>query len=88
MTRFTWRPVVGAEVEVLLSNKHPRRDAMAVKLASNPDRVLGYVFADSVPIRGYHFCRHDVIETRGSHLVTCDAAVSALLFCLRQEGKV
>lgn len=90
MTRFTWRPVDGDAVEVQLFCR--RDEPVIVCRADDPavrnygDRQLGTVF--ETPGRGWHFCRHGVLETRGSQLCNRDAAVSALLFALRQEGKV
>lgn len=85
MIRFTWRPVDGDGVEVKLFNR--RGEPVVVCRADDVSLSgqLGTVF--QTPGRGWHFARHGVLETRGSQLVDRDVAVSALLFCLREEGK-
>lgn len=75
---FTWRPISGTPITVTV-------DDGVVKSIADPV-VLGTVF--ETPGRGWHFARHGVIETRGSQLCDRNVAVSALLWCLRQEGKV
>jgi len=84
-TTYTWRPVVGDEVVVTLTKLH--KTSYSVALAS-PGAVLGRVFLDAVPERGWRFTRGEQDEVRGSQLRDRDAAVSALLFAARQEGKV
>ncbi len=84
-TTYTWRPVVGDEVVVTLTKLH--KTSYSVALAST-GAVVGRVFLDAVPERGWRFTRHVYDEVRGSQLRDHVAAVSALLFCLRQEGKV
>ena len=83
-TTYTWRPVVGDEVVMTLTKQHKT----SYNVASATGAVLGRVFLDAVPERGWRFTRHVFDEVRGSHLRDHIAAVSALLFCLRQEGKV
>lgn len=82
---YTWRPVDGDEVVVTLTKQH--KTSYNVALATT-GAVLGRVFLDAVPERGWRFTRHVFDEVRGSQLRDHIAAVSALLFCLRQEGKV
>lgn len=84
-TTYTWRPVVGDEVVVTLTKLH--KMSYSVALAST-GAVVGRVFLDAVPERGWRFTRGEQDEVRGSQLRDHIAAVSALLFVLRQEGKV
>lgn len=85
ITTYTWRPVVGDEVAVTLTKLH--KTSYSVALASTGVQ-LGRVFVDAIPERGWRFTRHAFDELRGSQLRDHVAAVSALLFVLRQEGKV
>lgn len=83
---YTWRPVDGDEVVVTLHRDyHAQTPHYDIRLGETD---LGSVFHDENPIYGWRFRRYGVREKRGSHLRDHIAAVSALLFCLRQERKV
>lgn len=80
--KYKWQPGVGDAVEVNLF----KVNSSLYDVGSTKQTMLGAVF--NHPVYGWRWRRDGVNEQRGSRLTTRDCAVSALLFALRQEGKV
>lgn len=80
--KYKWQPGVGEAVEVNLF----KVNSSLYDVGSVKQTMLGVVF--NHPTYGWRWQRDGVNEQRGSRLATRDCAVSALMFALRQEGKV
>lgn len=94
-----WEPATGPGLHVVLyrlgdSDLAYEVHTSSVSLSANgrawvpssPTKRVGSVFYQAT--YGWRWRRDGVNEQRGSRLTTRDCAVSALLFALRQEGKV
>ncbi|TXH56246.1 MAG: hypothetical protein E6Q97_06835 [Desulfurellales bacterium] len=78
--KYKWQPGTGEAVEVLLFGT-----GLTYRVLLSRD-TLGFV--EYHQLYGWRWQRAGHAEQRGSRLATRDCAVSALMFALRQEGKV